>query len=400
MTAPAAATPAKPAPFQWQDPLLLDQQLTADEIAIRDSARTFAQGKLKPRVVDGFRHEHFDRAIMTEMGQHGLLGAFLKGHGCAGIGAVGYGLIAREIERVDSGYRSALSVQSSLVMYPIHLLGTEAQKEKYLRGLAWGSTIGAFALTEPDAGSDPSAMRTRARKVPGGYVLSGTKTWITNAPVADVFIVWAKDDDGQVLGFLLERGMKGLSTPAIEGRFSLRASATGQVVMEDVPVSAEEHLLPGARGLKAAFECLNSARYGICWGVLGAAEDCLAIARNYLLDRPAFGRPLAQTQLVQIKLAEMVTEIALGVQGALRLGRLREAGQAAPELVSLFKRNNCGKALAIARTARDMLGGNGIVDDYHVIRHMLNLETVNTYEGTHDIHGLILGRAITGLMAF
>ncbi|CAK0758734.1 glutaryl-CoA dehydrogenase [uncultured Gammaproteobacteria bacterium] len=390
----------KPAPFQWQDPLLLETQLSIDELAIRDSARAFAQDKLAPRVVKDFRHESFDRSIMADMGKHGLLGAFLQGYGCAGISAVGYGLVAREIERVDSGYRSALSVQSSLVMYPIYLLGSESQKANYLPGLASGGTIGAFALTEPDAGSDPSAMRTRARKVPGGYVLSGTKTWITNAPVADIAIVWAKDDEGQVLGFVVERGMKGVSTPPIEGKFSLRASTTGQLVLEDVLVSAEEHLLPGARGMKTAFECLNSARYGICWGVMGAAEACLAIARAYLLDRSAFGRSLAGTQLVQIKLADMVTEIALGLEGALRLGRLREQGQAAPELVSLFKRNNCGKALAIARTARDMLGGNGIVDEYHVIRHMLNLETVNTYEGTHDVHGLILGRGITGLMAF
>jgi len=385
--------------FQWEDPLLLEDQLTEDERMVRDSARAYAQDKLMSRVLEANRHEHFHREIMTEMGELGLLGPTIDGYGCAGVGYVSYGLIAREVERVDSGYRSAMSVQSSLVMHPIHAYGTEEQRQKYLPKLSTGEWIGCFGLTEPDAGSDPNSMKTRARKTDGGYLLSGSKQWITNSPIADVFVVWAKDDAGEIRGFVLEKGMKGLSAPKIEGKFSLRASITGGIAMDDVFV-AEENLLPNVKGLKGPFGCLNNARYGISWGAMGAAEFCWHQARQYTLDRKMFGRPLAATQLIQKKLADMQTEITLGLQGALRLGRLKDEGRAAPEAISLMKRNNCGKALDIARTARDMLGGNGISDEYHVIRHVMNLEAVNTYEGTHDIHALILGRAQTGLQAF
>jgi glutaryl-CoA dehydrogenase len=385
--------------FAWEDALRLDDQLDAEERAIRDAAHAYCQEKLQPRVLEAFRHERYDREIMTEMGALGFLGATLDSHGCADISYVAYGLISREVERVDSGYRSAFSVQSSLVMYPIYAFGSEAQKDRYLPKLRTGEYIGCFGLTEPDAGSDPGAMRTRARRVDGGYVLNGSKTWISNSPIADVLLVWAKDDAGDIRGFILERGFKGLETPKIEGKFSLRASCTGMIMLGDVFVP-EENMLPGAKGLRGPFSCLNNARYGIAWGALGAAEFCFAAARGYTLARQMFGRPLAQTQLVQKKLADMQTEIALGLQGVLRLGRLLDAGQAAPEMISLCKRNSCGKALEIARAARDMHGGNGIVDEYHVIRHMMNLETVNTYEGTQDVHALILGRGITGLSAF
>jgi glutaryl-CoA dehydrogenase len=385
--------------FQWEDPLLLEDQLTEDERMVRDSARAYAQDKLMSRVIEGNRHERFHREIMTEMGELGLLGPTIDGYGCAGVGYVSYGLIAREVERVDSGYRSAMSVQSSLVMHPIHTYGTEEQRQKYLPKLATGEWIGCFGLTEPDAGSDPMSMKTRARKTDGGYLLSGSKQWITNSPIADVFVVWAKDDAGEIRGFVLEKGMKGLSAPKIEGKFSLRASVTGGIAMDDVFVG-EENLLPNVKGLKGPFGCLNNARYGISWGAMGAAEFCWHQARQYTMDRKMFGRPLAATQLIQKKLADMQTEITLGLQGALRLGRLKDEGRAAPEAISLMKRNNCGKALDIARLARDMLGGNGISDEYHVIRHVMNLEAVNTYEGTHDIHALILGRAQTGLQAF
>ncbi|WP_429648154.1 acyl-CoA dehydrogenase [Skermanella aerolata] len=385
--------------FQWEDPLLLEDQLTEDERMVRDSARAYAQDKLMPRVIEANRHEHFHREIMTEMGELGLLGPTIDGYGCAGVGYVSYGLIAREVERVDSGYRSAMSVQSSLVMHPIHAYGTEEQREKYLPRLATGEWVGCFGLTEPDAGSDPNSMKTRARKADGGYLLSGSKQWITNSPIADVFVVWAKDDAGDIRGFVLEKGMKGLSAPKIEGKFSLRASITGGIAMDDVFVP-EENLLPNVKGLKGPFGCLNNARYGISWGAMGAAEFCWHQARQYTMDRKMFGRPLAATQLIQKKLADMQTEITLGLHGALRLGRLKDEGRAAPEAISLMKRNNCGKALDIARIARDMLGGNGISDEYHVIRHVMNLEAVNTYEGTHDIHALILGRAQTGLQAF
>jgi glutaryl-CoA dehydrogenase len=385
--------------FDWADPLLLDDQLTEDERAIRDTARAFCQEQLFPRVLLANRHERFDRAIMTELGALGLLGATLDSHGCADVGYVAYGLIAREVERVDSGYRSALSVQSSLVMYPIHAFGAPAQRDRYLPKLRSGEWIGCFGLTEPDAGSDPASMRSRARRVDGGFVLNGAKTWITNSPIADVFVVWAKDDAGDIRGFILERGMAGLTTPVIEGKFSLRASITGQIAMADVFVPAD-NLLEGVRGLRGPFSCLNNARYGIAWGALGAAEFCWHAAREYTLGRMMFGRPLAATQLVQLKLADMQTEITLGLQTALRLGRLMEQGRAAPEMISLAKRNACGKALAIARVARDMHGGNGISDEYHVIRHVMNLEAVNTYEGTADVHALILGRAQTGLNAF
>ncbi|MCS6853339.1 MAG: acyl-CoA dehydrogenase [Elioraea sp.] len=385
--------------FRWDDPLLLEDQLTEEERMIRDTARDYAQSRLMPRVLSAFREERFDREIMAEYGELGFLGATLDSHGCAGISHVAYGLIAREIERVDSGYRSAFSVQSSLVMYPIWAFGSEEQKDRWLPGLRTGEIVGCFGLTEPDAGSDPGAMRTRARKVPGGWVISGSKTWISNAPIADLFLVWAKDEEGKVRGFLIPKGAKGLSAPKIEGKFSLRASATGMIMLEDVEVG-DEALLPGVVGLKGPFSCLNKARYGIAWGVMGAAEFCWHAARSYTLERRMFGRPLAATQLIQRKLADMQTEIALGLQGCLRLGRLMDEGRAAPEMISLLKRNNCGKALEIARHARDMHGGNGIVDEYHVIRHLLNLETVNTYEGTHDIHALILGRAQTGLSAF
>ncbi len=388
--------------FAWDDPLRLDETLGDDERLIRDTARGFAQGRLMPRIIEAYRNETIDRAFFSDAGALGLLGVTLpERYGGAGASYVGYGLVAREIERVDSGYRSMLSVQSSLVAHPIYAYGSEAQRMRYLPGLISGALVGCFGLTEPDAGSDPGAMRTRAEKVAGGYRLSGTKTWISNAPIADVMVVWAKSDahDGKVRGFVLERGMKGLTTPKIEGKLSLRASVTGQIAMDGVEVS-EDALLPDGEGLKAPFGCLNRARYGIAWGAMGAAEFCWHAARQYGLDRQQFGRPLAQTQLFQKKLADMMTEISLGLHGALRLGRLMDTGEAAPDMVSLLKRNNCGKALDIARTARDMHGGNGIADEYHVMRHVSNLETVNTYEGTHDIHALILGRAQTGLQAF
>ena len=396
--AAGAQSPARPE-FQWEDPLLLEDQLAEDERLVRDSARQYCQGRLMPRILEANRHERFDREIMTELGALGLLGSTIEGYGCAGVNYVSYGLIAREVERVDSGYRSAMSVQSSLVMHPIHVYGTEAQREKYLPRLARGELIGCFGLTEPDHGSDPGGMTSRARKVAGGYVLKGAKTWITNAPIADVFIVWVKDESGTIRGFILEKGMQGLSAPKIEGKFSLRASITGEIVMDDVAVP-EDNLLPGASGLGGPFGCLNSARYGIAWGALGAAEFCWHAARNYTLQRHQFGRPLAATQLVQKKLADMQTEIALGLHACLRLGRLKDQGRATPEMVSMLKRNSCGKALDIARLARDMHGGNGIADEFHVIRHVMNLEAVNTYEGTHDIHALILGRAQTGIQAF
>jgi glutaryl-CoA dehydrogenase len=394
-----SASPAGRAEFQWEDPLLLEDQLSEDERLIRDTARQYCQDKLMPRILEANRHEKFDRSIMNEMGELGLLGPTIEGYGCSGVNYVCYGLVAREVERVDSGYRSAMSVQSSLVMHPIHAYGTEAQRQKYLPRLAKGEIVGCFGLTEPDAGSDPAGMRTRARKADGGYVLKGSKMWITNSPVADIFIVWAKDDAGDIRGFVLEKGMKGLSAPKIEGKFSLRASITGEIVMEDVFVS-EEQLLPNVRGLKGPFGCLNNARYGISWGALGAAEFCWHQARSYTLNRKQFGRPLAANQLIQKKLADMQTEITLGLQACLRLGRLKDEGRAAPEMISMLKRNSCGKALEIARAARDMHGGNGISDEFHVIRHVMNLEAVNTYEGTHDVHALILGRAQTGIQAF
>jgi glutaryl-CoA dehydrogenase len=388
----------KMAAFQWDDALLLDGQLTEDERAIRDAANAYCQDKLFPRVLMANRHETFDREIMNEMGEMGFLGATLDSHGCAGVGYVAYGLIAREVERVDSGYRSAFSVQSSLVMYPIWAFGSDAVKDKYLPKLRTGEFVGCFGLTEPDAGSDPASMRTRAKAVDGGFLLSGSKTWITNSPLADVFVVWAKNDTGDIKGYVLERGMKGLTAPKIEGKFSLRASTTGMIMMQDVFVPAGNEL--NVKGLRGPFSCLNNARYGIAWGSLGAAEFCWHAARDYTMQRMMFGRPLAATQLIQKKLADMQTEITLGLQGALRLGRLMEDHAAAPEMISLMKRNNCGKALDIARQARDMHGGNGIADEYHVIRHVMNLEAVNTYEGTHDVHALILGRAQTGLSAF
>ncbi len=385
--------------FTWDDALLLHDQLTEDERAIRDAARAYCQDRLFPRVLMANRHEAFDREIMTEMGAMGFLGATLEGYGCAGVSHVAYGLIAREVERVDSGYRSVFSVQSSLVMYPIREFGSDDQRERFLPKLRSGEFIGCFGLTEPDAGSDPGAMRARARRADGGFLLSGSKTWITNSPVADVFLVWAKDDGGTVRGFILEKGMTGLAAPAIEGKFSLRASKTGAIMMDDVFVP-EGNVLPGVKGLRGPFSCLNKARYGISWGALGAAEFCWHAAREYTLNRTLFGRPLAATQLIQKKLADMQTEITLGLQSVLRLGRLMDEHRAAPEMISLCKRNSCGKALAIARDARDMHGGNGIADEYHVIRHVMNLEAVNTYEGTHDVHALILGRAQTGLSAF
>ena len=394
-----AALPTTKPVFDWTDPLLLDEQLSEDERMVRDSAHAYCQEKLMPRVLEANRHEKFDRAIMTEMGALGFLGPTLEGYGCAGVNHVSYGLISREVERVDSGYRSAMSVQSSLVMYPIHTFGSDAQKEKYLPRLASGEWIGCFGLTEPNHGSDPGGMLTRASKADGGFILNGSKMWITNAPLADVFMVWAKNDEGMVQGFVLERGMKGLSTPKIDGKFSLRASITGEIVMDGVFVPAENRL-PGVAGLKGPLSCLNKARYGIAWGALGAAEFCWHAARNYTLDRKQFGRPLAANQLIQLKLANMQTDITLGLQAVLRVARLMDEGRAAPEMVSLVKRNNCGKALDIARTARDMHGGNGISDEFHVIRHVMNLEAVNTYEGTHDIHALTLGRAITGISAF
>jgi len=385
--------------FDWQDPLLLEEELSEEERMLRDAARAYCQERLMPRILEANRHEHFDRAIMTEMGELGLLGPTIEGYGCAGVNYVSYGLIAREVERVDSAYRSAMSVQSSLVMHPLHAYGTEEQRQRYLPRLAKGELVGCFGLTEPDHGSDPGGMTTRARKAEGGYVLSGAKMWITNAPIADVMIVWAKDDSGEIRGFILERGMEELKTPKIEGKFSLRASITGEIVMDQVFVP-EANLLPNVTGLKGPFGCLNSARFGIAWGALGAAEFCFQAARNYTVQRQQFGRPLAANQLIQKKLADMQTEIALGLHACLRLGRLRDQGRATPEMVSMLKRNSCGKALDIARAARDMHGGNGIADEFHVIRHVMNLEAVNTYEGTHDIHALILGRAITGIPAF
>ncbi|AUZ05447.2 acyl-CoA dehydrogenase [Vitreoscilla sp. C1] len=387
------------APFTWDDPLLLSQQLTEEERMVFDSANDFFQNELMPGILEANRNENFDTNIMRQLGEMGFLGVTIEGYGCAGMSSVAYGLIGRAIERVDSGYRSAMSVQSSLVMHPIYAYGTQEQKDKYLPKLATGEWIGCFGLTEPNAGSDPAGMQTRAKKVPGGYSLSGSKMWITNSPVADVFVVWAKDDEGEIRGFILDKGMKGLSAPKIHGKFSLRASITGEIVMDEVFVP-EENAFPDIRGLKGPFGCLNKARYGIAWGSMGAAEACWHAARQYTLDRHQFGRPLAATQLVQLKLANMQTEIALGLQAALQVGRLMDQDQAAPEMISLIKRNNCGKALDIARIARDMHGGNGIADEFHVIRHVMNLEAVNTYEGTHDVHALILGRAQTGLQAF
>jgi len=393
------SAPASTRAFDWADPLLVEEQLTDDERMVRDSARAYCQDKLFPRIRDANRREHFHREIMYEMGALGLLGATVEGYGCAGVNYVSYGLIAREVERVDSGYRSAMSVQSSLVMYPIYDFGTEEQRCKYLPRLASGEWVGCFGLTEPDHGSDPGGMVTRAKQVAGGYRLNGAKMWITNSAIADVFVVWAKTEDDIIRGFILEKGMKGLSAPKIEGKFSLRASVTGEIVMDDVFVP-EGNLLPGVEGLRGPFSCLNNARYGIAWGAMGAAEFCWHAARNYTLERRQFGRPLAANQLIQKKLVDMQTEIALGLNACLRLGRLKDEGRAAPEAISLLKRNNCGKALDIARMARDMHGGNGVSDEYHVIRHLMNLEAVNTYEGTHDIHALILGRAQTGIAAF
>jgi len=386
--------------FQWEDPLLLEEVLGEEERMIRDTARAYAQEKLLPRVIDANRNEIFHREIMSEMGELGLLGATLpEEHGGVGASYTSYGLIAREVERVDSGYRSAMSVQSSLVMHPINAYGTDAQRAKYLPKLSAGEWVGCFGLTEPDAGSDPASMTTRAKKVDGGYSLSGAKTWITNSPIADVFIIWAKTEDGVIRGFILEKGMDGLTAPKIEGKFSLRASITGSIMMTDVFVP-DENLLPNAQGLGGPFGCLNNARFGIAWGVLGAAEACWHAARQYTLDRKMFGRPLAQTQLIQKKLADMQTEITLGLSAVIHASRLKDEGRCPPELISMMKRNNCGKAIAIAREARDMHGGNGVSDEYHVIRHVMNLEAVNTYEGTHDVHALILGRAQTGLNAF
>ena len=388
------------AAFDPTDPLSLDPQLTPDERAIRDAARVFCQQRLAPRVPDSFRHERVDAAIFREMGSLGLLGATLpEHHAGAGLNYVSYGLIARELERVDSGYRSMMSVQSSIVMLPIAEFGTNATREKYLPKLAKGELIGCFGLTDPNFGSDPAGMLTRAKKVAGGWSLTGTKSWISNSPIADVFVIWAKDDDGAIRGFVLEKGSKGLAAPPIHGKIGLRTSVTGEVVMDGV-FCPDENAFPDVRGLKGPFTCLDSARYGICWGALGAAEDCYRRAREYVLERKQFGKPLAANQLIQKKLADMLTEITLGLQAVLRLGRMRDEGTAAVEITSLLKRNNCGKALEIARTARDMLGGNGIVDEFGVARHLVNLEVVNTYEGTHDIHALILGRAITGIAAF
>jgi glutaryl-CoA dehydrogenase len=390
---------AKFTPFRWDDPFNLSAQLTEEEGMIAQAAEAYAQDKLLPRVVSATLDERFDREIMNELGELGLLGSTIEGYGCAGVSHVAYGLVARAVERVDSGYRSAMSVQSSLVMHPIHAYGTEEQRQKFLPKLATGEWVGCFGLTEPDAGSDPAGMKTRAKTVPGGYILNGAKMWITNSPIADVAIVWAKDDGGIIRGFIVERGFKGFSTPKIEGKMSLRASITGEIVLEDVFVP-EENLLPNVQGLSGPFGCLNKARYGIAWGVMGAAEDCFARARQYQLDRQQFGRPLAANQIPQLKMANMATEIALGLQAAITVGRAMDTGTYSPEMISLIKRNNCGKALDIARVARDMHGGNGIAAEYHVIRHAINLETVNTYEGTHDVHALILGRAITGIQAF
>ncbi|GAA0212284.1 acyl-CoA dehydrogenase [Kangiella japonica] len=383
----------------WDDILLLDEQLTEEERLIRDTARDYCQNKLMPRVLEANRHEIFHREIMSELGELGLLGSTIDGYGCAGASYVAYGLVAREVERVDSGYRSALSVQSSLVMHPINEYGTDAQKEKYLPKLATGEWVGCFGLTEPDSGSDPASMKTRAKKVDGGYIISGTKMWITNSPIADVFVVWGKDDNDDIRGFVLEKGMEGLSAPKIEGKFSLRASITGEIVMDEVFVP-EENMFPEVKGLRGPFGCLNRARYGIAWGAMGAAEFCWHASRQYGLDRKQFNKPLASMQLFQKKLADMQTEITIGLQAALRVGRLIDEKRFAPEMISLVKRNSCGKALDIARMARDMHGGNGICDEFHVIRHAMNLEAVNTYEGTHDIHALILGRSQTGLQAF
>jgi glutaryl-CoA dehydrogenase len=386
--------------FNWEDPFHLSAQLTDDERQVQDAARAYCQEKLLPRVVDAFRNEKTDVAIFREMGELGLLGVTIpEAYGGSGLNYVCYGLVAREVERVDSGYRSMMSVQSSLVMVPINEFGSEAQKQKYLPKLARGEWIGCFGLTEPDHGSDPGSMVTRAKSVPGGYSLTGNKMWISNSPIADVFVVWAKDDSGQICGFILEKGWKGLSAPAIHSKVGLRASITGEIVMEGVFVP-EENMLPNVRGLKGPFTCLNSARYGIAWGALGAAEDCYFRARQYVMDRKQFGRPLAANQLIQKKLADMLTEISLGLQGCLRLGRMKDEGSASVELTSILKRNSCGKALDVARLARDMLGGNGISDEFGVIRHLVNLEVVNTYEGTHDVHALILGRAITSIPAF
>ena len=388
------------ATFNWSDPLLLDQQLTEDERMIRDASAQYAQDKLLPRVIEAFRNEYTDVAIFREMGALGLLGPTIpEQYGGAGLNYVAYGLIAREVERVDSGYRSMMSVQSSLVMVPIYEFGSEAQKQKYLPKLATGEWIGCFGLTEPNHGSDPGSMITRAKSVPGGFSVSGAKMWISNSPFADVFVVWAKNDEGRIRGYILEKGMKGLSAPAIKGKVGLRASTTGEIVMDEVFVPAENEL-PNVEGLKGPFTCLNSARYGIAWGALGAAEDCWFRARQYVLDRKQFGRPLAANQLIQKKLADMQTEITLGLQGCLRLGRMKDEGSAAVEITSIMKRNSCGKSLDVARLARDMMGGNGISDEYGVARHLVNLEVVNTYEGTHDIHALILGRAQTGIQAF
>ena len=385
--------------LDWKDPFELERQLTEEQRMVAASAHGYARERLLPRVRDAFREERTDRAVFREMGELGLLGATISGYGCPGVDYVSYGLIAREVERVDSGYRSMMSVQSSLVMYPIYAYGSEAQREQYLPKLASGEHVGCFGLTEPDHGSDPAGMVTRARSVDGGYRLSGAKMWITNSPIADVFVVWAKTDDGRIRGFILEKDMQGLTAPKIEGKHALRASVTGEIVMDEVFVP-EENLLPNVHGLKGPFGCLNNARYGIAWGALGAAETCWHAARNYTLERSQFGRPLAANQLIQLKLADMQTEIALGLQGCLRAGQMMDAGSIAPELISLVKRNSCGKALDIARKARDMLGGNGISDEYPVMRHMMNLEVVNTYEGTHDIHALILGRTQTDIPAF
>ena len=387
------------AEFQWMDPLLIHDLLTDDERLIQDTVARYCQDRLQPRILEANRQETVDRDIFYEMGELGMLGSTIQGHGCAGLNYVCYGLIAREVERVDSSYRSMMSVQSSLVMHPINAYGSDQQKEKYLPHLATGNWVGCFGLTEPDHGSDPGSMRTRAHRVDSGYRLVGSKMWITNSPIADVLIVWAKDDEGAIRGFILDRGMEGLSTPVIEGKFSLRASVTGEIVMDNVFVP-EENILPGVSGLSGPFGCLNRARYGISWGAMGAAEFCWHSARNYVLEREQFGRPLAANQLIQKKLADMQTDIALGLNGALRVGRLIDEGRMLPDAISMLKRNNCGKALDIARVARDMHGANGVSDEYHVIRHVMNLEAVNTYEGTHDVHALILGRAQTGIQAF
>ncbi|KAI9280515.1 glutaryl-CoA dehydrogenase [Sporodiniella umbellata] len=395
------ATKASFVKYNWEDPLNLEGLLTEEEVFIRDAAKSYCQERLKPRVLEAYRQEKFDREILNEMGELGFLGSTIDGYGCAGVSSVAYGLTAREVERVDSGYRSAMSVQSSLVMHPIYAYGSDAQKEKYLPLLAKGEKVGCFGLTEPNHGSDPSSMETTARIENGHFVLNGAKTWITNSPIADVMVVWAKnkEEGGKIRGFVLERGTQGLSAPAIQGKLSLRASTTGMILMDDVPVPLE-NMLPHAQGLSGPFGCLNNARYGIAWGALGAAEACLDQARTYTIDRSQFGRPLAANQLIQKKMADANTEIALGLQACLQVGRLKDAQAVAPEMISMIKRNSCGKALQIARECRDMLGGNGISDEYHILRHAINLETVNTYEGTHDVHALILGKAITGLPAF